>query len=79
MDGTWSEWTDYTKCSQTCIGGVQQRTRSCSEPQFGGKPCEGEDLQTLECPPPGILNLLFRAIDIPCISIYSSHVIILHN
>lgn len=44
IDGGWSDWSDYGKCSYSCGGGVQYKTRNCTNPspQNGGMPCEGE-------------------------------------
>ncbi|CAC5368050.1 Coadhesin,Thrombospondin-1,Mucin-like protein [Mytilus coruscus] len=66
-DGGWSEYgsfNEWSACSVTCGNGTKshQRTRSCTkpEPQFGGKDCEGSevDIQTescdmLDCPADG--------------------------
>lgn len=45
IDGGWSDWQDTQSCTQTCGGGVQWKTRSCTNPvpQNGGKFCEGSD------------------------------------
>jgi hypothetical protein len=33
IDGGWSNWSqDYTECTRSCSGGVQYRTRQCSNP-----------------------------------------------
>ena len=42
----WSEWSDFTDCSETCTGGVQTRTRTCSLPDE----CEGDKRDVQECP-----------------------------
>lgn len=51
VDGRWSLWKPWGPCSLTCAGGVQRRTRTCSNPppKYGGKNCEGNDLQTQSC------------------------------
>ena len=50
VDGGWSDWSEWTPCSESC-GGIQERSRSCTspEPSFGGKPCEGEAEEAHEC------------------------------
>ncbi|XP_031559181.1 A disintegrin and metalloproteinase with thrombospondin motifs 18-like isoform X2 [Actinia tenebrosa] len=44
VDGAWSSWS-YTKCSHSCGGGVQSKTRTCTnpKPERGGMKCEGID------------------------------------
>ncbi|XP_022779250.1 collagen alpha-1(I) chain-like [Stylophora pistillata] len=51
VDGNWSDWNDWSDCPVTCGGGVQERSRTCSNPpaQFGGKPCPGEGEETRVC------------------------------
>lgn len=44
IDGGWSPWSNsYTTCTRTCGGGVQHKTRTCTNPPTsnGGNPCEG--------------------------------------
>ena len=53
VDGKWSEWTEFTQCSETCIGGIKKRTRTCLPPTNGGEPCAGEDIEIVDCPRPG--------------------------
>ncbi|XP_052088604.1 mucin-like protein [Mytilus californianus] len=57
-DGGWSDYGDFNEwsaCSVNCGKGTKshERTRSCTkpEPQFGGKDCEGSevDIQTESC------------------------------
>lgn len=57
VDGGYSDWADWTQCTQTCGGGSQERERTCTKPapQFGGKPCSGvadeiQDCNTHNCP-----------------------------
>ena len=50
----WGEWSDWDKCSATCEGGDQGRTRVCDNPapQFGGSDCTvdgSHDLETQAC------------------------------
>ncbi|KAK3592726.1 hypothetical protein CHS0354_007728 [Potamilus streckersoni] len=51
VHGSWSEWSFFGKCSLTCGQGVQQRTRSCEnpEPVNGGRSCIGESVEQRPC------------------------------
>lgn len=51
MDGGWSAWGPWQRCSRTCGGGVEFSYRECShpEPQNGGKYCEGQRVQYQSC------------------------------
>ncbi|XP_020901650.1 mucin-2, partial [Exaiptasia diaphana] len=51
INGGYTNWTEWTECSATCDGGVQQRTRACTNPppQHGGKVCEGSSFETKPC------------------------------
>lgn len=44
IDGGWSDWGNWTRCSVTCGNGTQTRTRTCTNPppQFNGKDCQGK-------------------------------------
>lgn len=60
IDGQYTNWGSFTRCTKTCGGGQQTRVRLCSNPrpQFGGKRCVGpfievEDCNTDPCPIPG--------------------------
>ena len=41
VDGNYSSWTTFSRCSASCGDGIQIRNRSCTapKPQFGGKNC----------------------------------------
>ena len=49
VDGNWGEWGNWTECSKTCIGGMQNRTRTCSDPipQYGGFNCTDSNATTV--------------------------------
>ncbi|XP_065642946.1 uncharacterized protein LOC100213387 [Hydra vulgaris] len=51
IDGKWSEWSNYTKCSKDCNGGIQKRYRFCSNPapKYGGKKCNGYSSSEQTC------------------------------
>ena len=51
VDGSWAEWRDWSDCSVSCGGGVQNRSRPCTNPPpaFGGETCPGESDETRAC------------------------------
>uniref|UniRef100_A0A8C5X6K5 Hemicentin-1 n=1 Tax=Malurus cyaneus samueli TaxID=2593467 RepID=A0A8C5X6K5_9PASS len=51
VDGSWSEWGLWEECSKSCGQGNRTRSRTCSNPpaQHGGKPCEGNALESVMC------------------------------
>ncbi|XP_074624580.1 SCO-spondin-like isoform X4 [Acropora palmata] len=53
VDGQWSVWERWSRCSRTCNGGTKTRYRSCSRPRpsNGGKPCPGKDQEEMSCNP----------------------------
>uniref|UniRef100_A0A336JY65 CSON006040 protein n=1 Tax=Culicoides sonorensis TaxID=179676 RepID=A0A336JY65_CULSO len=58
VDGGWSDWEPYDKCSLPCGGGIQVSKRECNnpEPSNGGRYCRGHRLRykscnTMDCPP----------------------------
>ncbi|XP_078375647.1 uncharacterized protein LOC144658999 isoform X2 [Oculina patagonica] len=64
IDGGYTEWTEWTKCSATCGGGIRRHSRTCTNPkpknkgktcieQALGPPDETGECNTQECPVPG--------------------------
>ena len=53
VNGGYSDWKPYGVCSKTCGGGVQTRSRTCTNPppSNGGEDCSGlgPDSTTREC------------------------------
>ena len=51
VDGVFTAWSLYNKCSVSCGGGSQTRTRSCTNPapKYDGLDCDGETSQTRPC------------------------------
>ncbi|XP_061184993.1 uncharacterized protein LOC133193009 [Saccostrea echinata] len=51
IDGFWAGWGSWATCTETCGGGVQSRSRSCSNPtpQYGGAYCSGFSSDTQRC------------------------------
>lgn len=49
--GSWARWLPWGACSVTCGGGIQNRSRTCSDPPptFGGEECPGESEETSPC------------------------------
>jgi len=52
VDGGWSAYGPWGKCSRFCGGGTQSRSRSCSSPKTiaPGKECVGGATETRQCP-----------------------------
>ncbi|XP_053398910.1 SCO-spondin-like isoform X2 [Mercenaria mercenaria] len=51
INGAWTQWSQFRPCNVDCGIGVQNRTRSCTNPapKFGGLDCEGPALDVLHC------------------------------
>lgn len=51
VDGRWTEWKAWSRCSVTCGGGTQTRSRTCTNPppQHGGEDCTGENEEMRSC------------------------------
>ncbi|XP_063684803.1 SCO-spondin-like [Bolinopsis microptera] len=51
VNGGWSEYGAWSKCSAECNGGTQIRSKQCNNPApaNGGAACVGDDSQTQSC------------------------------
>lgn len=51
VDGGYSEWSDWTSCSQKCGQGMKRRRRYCNNPTpaNGGQKCKGARKQVKPC------------------------------
>jgi len=50
VDCVWSDWTSWSGCDVTCLGGNKARTRYHKvSDAFGGQPCPGSASEKLEC------------------------------
>ncbi|XP_044177006.1 coadhesin-like, partial [Acropora millepora] len=53
VNGGYSQWTVFTKCTKTCGQGTRFRSRNCNNPvpRFGGLNCSilGDDVETVKC------------------------------
>ena len=51
VNGGWSRWGAWGKCSKTCGVGYQQSKRYCNNPHpgYGGKKCTGSNIRTRAC------------------------------
>ena len=51
MNGGFTKFTTWGKCTKKCGGGLQTRTRTCTKPTpaYGGKNCNGKLKETRPC------------------------------
>uniref|UniRef100_A0A7M5UUX8 Hemicentin-1 n=1 Tax=Clytia hemisphaerica TaxID=252671 RepID=A0A7M5UUX8_9CNID len=51
VDGGFSSWSSYSKCSEPCGEGEKTRSRTCTNPSpaHGGKDCSGSKVQVSPC------------------------------
>ena len=66
-NGWYTQWTEFSSCSVTCGGGMQQRTRECTKPapSNGGKDCnllgaafESRNCSSNPCPSKSLFNIV---------------------
>ncbi|XP_063681670.1 uncharacterized protein LOC134816658 [Bolinopsis microptera] len=48
VDGSWSDWEDWSGCRDDC-GGTRERTRTCTAPSNGGAQCVGDATESEAC------------------------------
>jgi len=49
IDCKWQDWSDWVGCDVTCGHGIMVRTRGKTEPEQGGKACDGSDKESKAC------------------------------
>ncbi|CAC5422959.1 Neurotrypsin,Scavenger receptor cysteine-rich type 1 protein M130,Mucin-like protein,Hemicentin-1,Thrombospondin-2,Semaphorin-5A [Mytilus coruscus] len=51
VDGDWSEWEVWSKCSSSCGSGIKTRARHCNEPSpaYNGVNCRGNKMDSTSC------------------------------
>lgn len=49
VDGFYSQWSNWGKCSKKCNSGFQKRHRTCFPPQNGGRACQGAASEIRVC------------------------------
>jgi hemicentin len=80
VNGDYSEWSEWERCSSTCGGGKQFRSRTCTNPlaQYGGMNCDSKGppreeriCNTNLCP--GRVELLSFNFDSPAWHLFSDN------
>lgn len=51
VDGGWSSWGEWSRCSTSCEEGIRERDRECDNPtpDNGGIECIGDNKDTKSC------------------------------
>ncbi|KAL8608030.1 hypothetical protein ACOMHN_023846 [Nucella lapillus] len=51
IHGQWTDWSEWSACSQTCGYALRERKRQCGNPppQYGGRACGGADSEKQYC------------------------------
>lgn len=69
VNGNYTSWSAWKECSATCGGGIQERSRTCTnpKPQNGGKDCmllgpaaETQSCNSQPCPSKFVINLIIN-------------------
>lgn len=75
VDGAWSDWEQWERCSLSCGYGTKERKRICNNPspQFDGKICSGTNFESETCkeaPCPSKVHFSYRL----CIFIFITYI-----
>lgn len=51
VHGSWTDWSEWSACTQTCGLATKARKRQCGNPppKFGGRDCQGQDMERHIC------------------------------
>jgi hypothetical protein len=51
VNGGFSDWSEWSACSESCAGGDQTKTRTCTNPapEYGGAACDGQTFDAQQC------------------------------
>jgi hypothetical protein len=49
VDCVWDLWSNWTSCSALCNSGIQNRTRSIKSYAIGGRNCDGNSTEIVDC------------------------------
>lgn len=51
VDGDWTAWSQFSSCFYICGSSQSNRSRTCTNPspQYGGKTCNGDAIESQTC------------------------------